>query len=184
MRGGVRCTRHHAVRQPIVDHHGGVIGNVRHGFSRLLQAHPLGFAQLIELLCEFFPVGIIIRPRVHQSGAIQRNPQFRGPGGHFLRHAKNREVTCVFRQEDAGRGEDPIVVTLGEHNVGAMLFRHTQQPVFEHVCGHHDFGRGFLRRRHRRGERLVAHDDCRDRCPQVAGLNARQCGRQRFRRGL
>ena len=109
-----------------MDHHGAVVGDVGHGFPRLLQAHPLGFTQLIELLCEFFPVGIVVRPRVHQGGTIERNPQFRRPGGHFLRHAKNREVTRVFRQEDAGRGEDPIVVTLGEHNVGAMFFRHAQ----------------------------------------------------------
>ena len=130
VRGGVRGPGDHPVGQPLVDHHGAEVRRVGHHVVGLHRGDALVLAQLGVGLRE--PLAVFGRGGVDHRHPGQPEPERGGPGGHLVRAAEHGQVGDAAQQQLLGRGQHPVVVALGEHDVPAVGAGPLQQCLLEH----------------------------------------------------
>ncbi len=131
MGGGVTSARHHAVHHVVVHEHGAEVRDVVDDLPGLLHGNALVLAQLGVLLGEL--VTQLAGLRVDYRSRRQIESQFgcTRPDLSFL--AENRQIGDTALQQPARRGENAIVLALGQHDVLAVRARPVQQLVGEHL---------------------------------------------------
>ncbi|BDZ62906.1 hypothetical protein GCM10025873_26970 [Demequina sediminis] len=130
MRRRVGGARHHAVREPLLDHHRAEVTDVLDPVARRLQGRALVLAHLVVRGREALDVFGI--RGVDDACGVELEAQFRGTRADRLLVAQDGEVHDVAGEEGRCRAQDAVVAALGEDDVLLAAAGTVEQSVLEH----------------------------------------------------
>jgi len=137
---GVDGSGHHAVGQPLVDHHRAEVGRVGHDRFRHVRRHALVLAQLEIGRHEIAEMRRL--DRLDDVDAGQVEAQVRDLVADLLLVAEQDDVGDAAQQHLLRRVEDAVFLAFGQNDALAGRLRALDEAEFEHLgCDHARLGR-------------------------------------------